>query len=80
MNGEDMDRRLHWFNLARERGEEEDFKILLDDARRGIIQEERSKRWWGLARKLGQVDDFEALLADMQREERRRVEWERPRE
>lgn len=34
MNGEDADRRMHWLRLARELGQEDDFRALMDDLRR----------------------------------------------
>lgn len=37
MNGEDMERRMHWLKLARELGQEDDFRALLDDVRREAL-------------------------------------------
>lgn len=34
MNAEDADRRMHWLRLARELGQEDDFRALMDDLRR----------------------------------------------
>lgn len=33
MNAEDADRRMHWLRLAKELGQEDDFRALMDDLR-----------------------------------------------
>lgn len=67
MNGQDAERRLHWLRFAKEMGQEDDFRALLDDARAGSVEDDRWERWWKVARDLGQTEDFGALLNDMQR-------------
>lgn len=44
MSVEDVERRLQWLQLARELGQEDDFRALLDDIRREAVDEERAKR------------------------------------
>lgn len=38
---EDVERRLHWFRYARELGQEDDFRALLDSVRREGADEAR---------------------------------------
>lgn len=41
--GAEVERRLHWFRLARELGQEDDFRALLDDAQRQAVEDYKRK-------------------------------------
>lgn len=41
MNADDADRRMHWLRLAKELGQEDDFRALMDDLRREGAEEAR---------------------------------------
>lgn len=41
MSTEDVERRLHWLRLARELGQEDDFRALMDDLKREGAEEAR---------------------------------------
>lgn len=77
MNGEDMERRMHWLKLARELGQEDDFRALLDEVRQQAVSDHTE----GLLRWLNDeiretVDSDQRMGLRQARDHIGQVEWQ----